>query len=194
MGRLLSLLSFTIFNILLCIYHLRLSVSCHHPSLLSHLTPSCQQIKLAVISCSGVCRPADCGWWYWGNRWDWFSTWWCHDMEMLSSLLALCEGNPPVTGGFPPQRASNAGLWFSIILSLNKLLNKLIWTSLSSVQERQLNLITDSLTVEQTVELLVIWEAILLMLCLYSNWWYWFSGWNNSSCYLLDGDEILISV
>ena len=26
---------------------------------------------------------------------------WCHDIEMLSTLLALCEGNPPVTGGFP---------------------------------------------------------------------------------------------
>ena len=25
-----------------------------------------------------------------------------------SALLALCEGNPPVTGGFPSQRASNA--------------------------------------------------------------------------------------
>ena len=25
-----------------------------------------------------------------------------------STLLALCEGNPPVTGGFPSQRASNA--------------------------------------------------------------------------------------
>ena len=24
-----------------------------------------------------------------------------------SLLLALCEGNPPVTGGFPSQRASN---------------------------------------------------------------------------------------
>ena len=28
--------------------------------------------------------------------------------ELLTSLLALCEGNPPVTGGFPSQRASNA--------------------------------------------------------------------------------------
>ena len=26
-----------------------------------------------------------------------------------SALLALCEGNPPVTGGFPSQRASYAG-------------------------------------------------------------------------------------
>ena len=26
-----------------------------------------------------------------------------------STSLALCEGNPPVTGGFPSQKASNAG-------------------------------------------------------------------------------------
>ena len=25
-------------------------------------------------------------------------------METFSALLALCEGNPPVTGGFPSQR------------------------------------------------------------------------------------------
>ena len=31
------------------------------------------------------------------------------------ALLALCEGNPPVTGGFPSQRASNAEV-ISILL------------------------------------------------------------------------------
>ena len=31
-------------------------------------------------------------------------SWWCHQMETFSALLALCEGNPPVTGGFPSQR------------------------------------------------------------------------------------------
>ena len=25
---------------------------------------------------------------------------WCHEMETVAALLALCEGNPPVTGGF----------------------------------------------------------------------------------------------
>ena len=40
-----------------------------------------------------------------------FITWWRHDKETLSALQALCEGNPPVTGGFPSQRASNTELW-----------------------------------------------------------------------------------
>ena len=37
-----------------------------------------------------------------------FKPWWLHEMETISMLLALCEGNAPVTGGFPSQRASNA--------------------------------------------------------------------------------------
>ena len=32
------------------------------------------------------------------------ATWWRHQMETFYALLALCEGNPPVTDGFPPQR------------------------------------------------------------------------------------------
>ena len=53
-----------------------------------------------------------------------------NDMEMISTLLALCEenppvtgglltlceGNPPVTGGFPSQRASNEDM----VVALNK--------------------------------------------------------------------------
>ena len=33
-----------------------------------------------------------------------FNSWWRHQMETFSTLLALCEGNPPIIGGFPPQR------------------------------------------------------------------------------------------
>ena len=31
-------------------------------------------------------------------------SWWCHQMEKFSALLALCAGNSPVTGEFPSQR------------------------------------------------------------------------------------------
>ena len=31
------------------------------------------------------------------------NTWWRHQMETFSALLALCEGNPLVTCGFPSQ-------------------------------------------------------------------------------------------
>ena len=36
---------------------------------------------------------------------------WCPDVETLSTSLALCDGNPLMTGGLPSQRASNVELW-----------------------------------------------------------------------------------
>ena len=32
------------------------------------------------------------------------NTWWRHQMETFSALLAICAGNSPVTGEFPTQR------------------------------------------------------------------------------------------
>ena len=32
------------------------------------------------------------------------STWWSHQMETFSALLAICAGNSPVIGEFPTQR------------------------------------------------------------------------------------------
>ena len=45
-------------------------------------------------------------------------------METLSWLLALCEGNPPVTGGFHSQMGSDAGFLCFLALGMNKLLSK----------------------------------------------------------------------
>ena len=36
----------------------------------------------------------------------WLLLWWHYDIEMHSILLAICEGNPMITGGFPSQRAT----------------------------------------------------------------------------------------
>ena len=43
--------------------------------------------------------------------------WWRHQMQTFSSLLALCEGNSPVTGGFPSQRPVTSGFddFFTLI-------------------------------------------------------------------------------
>ena len=50
--------------------------------------------------------------------------WWCHGMEMLSVLLALCEGNPSVTGGNPHKGPVMQILDIFFVVSPNKLLNK----------------------------------------------------------------------
>ena len=52
-------------------------------------------------------------------------------MKMLHTLLAFCEGNSPVTSGFPSQRASIAQLWFFFVDILNKLL-KISWVANAS--------------------------------------------------------------
>ena len=51
-------------------------------------------------------------------------TWWRHRMETFSALLALCEGNPPVTGGFPSQRPVTRNFDVFVDLRLNKRLSK----------------------------------------------------------------------
>ena len=42
-------------------------------------------------------------------------SWWRHQMETFSALLALCVGNSPVTGKFPTQRPATRSLMFSLI-------------------------------------------------------------------------------
>ena len=52
------------------------------------------------------------------------TTWWGLNMDMLSILLAIFVGDPPVTCGFPSQRARGSGFQRFLFVSLDKLLNK----------------------------------------------------------------------
>ena len=51
-------------------------------------------------------------------------TWWRNQMETFSALLDLCEGNPPVTGGFLHKRPVTRSFEVFLDLRLNKRLNK----------------------------------------------------------------------
>ena len=42
-------------------------------------------------------------------------SWWRHQMEVFSALVALCAGNSPVTAKFPAQRASNVDFDVSLM-------------------------------------------------------------------------------
>ena len=55
------------------------------------------------------------------------TSWWRHQMEPFSSLLALCAGNSPVTGEFPSQRPVMRGFDVFFHLCLNKRLSKQSW-------------------------------------------------------------------
>ena len=51
-------------------------------------------------------------------------TWWRHQMGTFSVLLALCEGNTPVTGGFPSQRPATRSFDVFFDLRLNERVSK----------------------------------------------------------------------
>ena len=54
-------------------------------------------------------------------------TWWRHQMETFSALLALCAGNSPVPGEFPAQRPVTRSFDVFFDLCLNKRLSKQSW-------------------------------------------------------------------
>ena len=43
------------------------------------------------------------------------NTWWCHQMQIFSALLAILRGNPSVTGRFPSQSQWRGALMFSLM-------------------------------------------------------------------------------
>ena len=55
------------------------------------------------------------------------NSWWRHQMETFSALLALCAGKPPVTGEFPSQRPVTRSFDVFFDLRLNKRLSKQSW-------------------------------------------------------------------
>ena len=56
-----------------------------------------------------------------------FSTWWRHEIETFSALLATCVGNSPVPGEFPAQRPVTRSFDVFFDLRLNKRLSKQSW-------------------------------------------------------------------
>ena len=54
-------------------------------------------------------------------------SWWRHQMETFSALLAICAGNSPVPGEFPTQRPVTRSFDVYFDLSPNKWLSKQPW-------------------------------------------------------------------
>ena len=55
------------------------------------------------------------------------SSWWRHQMETFSALLAICTGNSPASGEFPTQRPVTRSFDVSFDLCINKWLRKQSW-------------------------------------------------------------------
>ena len=55
------------------------------------------------------------------------NSWWRHQMETFSALLAICAGNSPVTGELPAQRPVTRSFDVFFELGLNERLSKKSW-------------------------------------------------------------------
>ena len=55
------------------------------------------------------------------------TSWWRHQMETFSALLAICAGNSPVPGEFPTQRPVTRSFGVYFDLRPNKRLSKQSW-------------------------------------------------------------------
>ena len=56
-----------------------------------------------------------------------YSSWWRHQMETFSALLAICVGNSPVSGEFPAQRPVTRSFDVMFDLRMNQQLGKQSW-------------------------------------------------------------------
>ena len=76
-------------------------------------------IRIMIFNWSYV---SICATWF-----TWTRTWWRHQMETFSALLAICAGNSPVPGEFPAQRPVTRIFDVFFDLGLNKRLSKQSW-------------------------------------------------------------------
>ena len=78
-----------------------------------------------------VSRSAKYSWWYVRNwtvtRMRILLSWWRHQLETFSALLAICAGNWPVHGEFPVQMPVTQSCDVLFDLRLNKRLSKQSW-------------------------------------------------------------------
>ena len=78
-------------------------------------------------------------------------TWWRHEMETFSALLAICAGNSPLPGEVPAQRPVKRSFDIFFDLRLDKRLSKKswgwwfetpsrsLWRNRNDIQDRDLN-------------------------------------------------------
>ena len=108
-------------NVLICINKVRLWHNCTIRSLMK---PTCIY-HTAFLHLNRIISTMAANLWL--PRACHNNTWWRHQMETFSALLAICAGNSPVTGEFPAQRPVTWSFDVFFDLRLNKRLSKQSW-------------------------------------------------------------------
>ena len=95
--------------------------------------PRLSNIKFTSLKwiCREYCNP-------WTSLFSRDGSWWRHQMEAFSALLALCAGNSPVIGEFPSQRPVTGSFDVSFDLGLHKWLSKHLWPRWFEMPSRSL--------------------------------------------------------
>ena len=117
-------------------------------------------------------------------------SWWRHQVETFSALLALCEGNLPVPGGFPSQRPVTRSFEVFFDLCLNKRLSK-------QPKRRWLGMIWYDMIWYDMIWYDMIWYEDMIWgydmrRIWYDKIWYdmiWYPYLNNMGWFFLTGDD-----
>ena len=90
------------------------------------LGPWCASVLMSYYQTElGYQQPRNCSWWH-------------HQIETFSALLALCAENSPATGEFPSQRPVTRSFDAPFMCALNKRLSKQSWGWWFETQTRSL--------------------------------------------------------
>ena len=81
------------------------------------------RVHISITDWYVVAYPSNTLW----SMWEGPLSWWRHQMETFSALLAICVGNSPVTGEFPTQRPVTRSFDVFFDPRLNQHLSKHSW-------------------------------------------------------------------
>ena len=113
------------------------------------------------------------------------NSWWRHQMETFSALLAICAGNSPVPGEFPTQRPVTRSFDVYFDLIPNKRLRKQSWGwwfgALWCQSWRHRNELFYFNTLNHVIVSLSHW-GLVMMICVKELGQLWFNEWLCKSC------------
>ena len=89
----------------------------YYPGIISHAFEYRLPLRVSDLHMSGVEK----------TTWEGDNSWWRHQMETFSALLAICAGNSPVSGEFPAQRPVTRSFDIFFDLRMDGRLSKHSW-------------------------------------------------------------------